>query len=409
MTHKQKDCLSRPRAKGARWTGKDIQADEVIQKVELGWDGKRDRWNGYDASEHVAVVAEHEQLEALRRAEERRKKGLAGEEDEEDEDGTKYAEEAEVPGQGFDSQARISTRNLRIREDTAKYLLNLDLDSARYDPKTRTMVDKGATADRAAKLVEEEEFVRSSGDAEAFEKLQKAAWESQERGDKAKLHLQANPTQAEALRKKQEREKAEAAEKKKKELLAKYGGAEYLDKKGPDVEEVEVEVEYTETGALKEDPKKKARANIKSMFEEDKYYGNHTSVWGSWWKNFKWGYACCHSTVKKSYCTGAAGIKANEEAEAMRLGLIEPPTRKVETLQIEAKKDDEQDEVKEERRAEGLSAHGQGKKGEEDEKEGKRKLEHMLGGVTEEEMENYRRKRLMAEDPMAKFSGEDMV
>ena len=29
--------------------------------------------------------------------------------------------------------------NLRIREDTAKYLLNLDVDSAYYDPKTRSM------------------------------------------------------------------------------------------------------------------------------------------------------------------------------------------------------------------------------------------------------------------------------
>lgn len=30
-----------------------------------------------------------------------------------------------------------SVRNLRIREDTAKYLLNLDMNSAYYDPKTR--------------------------------------------------------------------------------------------------------------------------------------------------------------------------------------------------------------------------------------------------------------------------------
>ena len=30
-------------------------------------------------------------------------------------------------------------RNLRIREDTAKYLLNLDVNSAYYDPKPRSM------------------------------------------------------------------------------------------------------------------------------------------------------------------------------------------------------------------------------------------------------------------------------
>lgn len=32
-----------------------------------------------------------------------------------------------------------SVRNLRIREDTAKYLLNLDANSAHYDPKSRSM------------------------------------------------------------------------------------------------------------------------------------------------------------------------------------------------------------------------------------------------------------------------------
>lgn len=32
-----------------------------------------------------------------------------------------------------------SVRNLRIREDTAKYLLNLDPNSAYYDPKSRSM------------------------------------------------------------------------------------------------------------------------------------------------------------------------------------------------------------------------------------------------------------------------------
>ena len=37
--------------------------------------------------------------------------------------------------------AKMSVRNLRIREDTAKYLLNLDQNSAYYDPKTRSMRD----------------------------------------------------------------------------------------------------------------------------------------------------------------------------------------------------------------------------------------------------------------------------
>ena len=52
LTHKRQECLERPRKKGAKYTNKDIQADDVIQDVAQGFDAKRDRWNGYDASEH---------------------------------------------------------------------------------------------------------------------------------------------------------------------------------------------------------------------------------------------------------------------------------------------------------------------------------------------------------------------
>jgi pre-mRNA-processing factor SLU7 len=67
VSHKTKDCLERPRKKGAKWTGKDIQADEVVQKIELGFDGKRDRWNGYDSQEHIKLVKEWEMVEEKRR------------------------------------------------------------------------------------------------------------------------------------------------------------------------------------------------------------------------------------------------------------------------------------------------------------------------------------------------------
>lgn len=40
---------------------------------------------------------------------------------------------------------------------------------------------------------------------------------------------------------------------------------------------------------------------------------NHTAVWGSWWHDGAWGYACCHSTIKQSYCVGAAGAAAAAE------------------------------------------------------------------------------------------------
>ena len=56
-----------------------------------------------------------------------------------DADEEKYADQADMPGTKFDSKTRTTVRNLRIREDTAKYLYNLDPNSAYYDPKTRSM------------------------------------------------------------------------------------------------------------------------------------------------------------------------------------------------------------------------------------------------------------------------------
>lgn len=55
-------------------------------------------------------------------------------------DEDKYADDM-APAQGvdMDSRTRITVRNLRIREDTAKYLYNLDPNAAHYDPKSRSM------------------------------------------------------------------------------------------------------------------------------------------------------------------------------------------------------------------------------------------------------------------------------
>lgn len=56
-------------------------------------------------------------------------------------DEDKYVDDLDMPGTKVDSKQRITVRNLRIREDTAKYLRNLDPSSAYYDPKTRSMRD----------------------------------------------------------------------------------------------------------------------------------------------------------------------------------------------------------------------------------------------------------------------------
>ena len=67
MTHKRQDCLERPRKKGAKYTGRGIAADEIIQSdIADGYDAKRDRWNGYDAAQHKKIYEEFAAVEAAR-------------------------------------------------------------------------------------------------------------------------------------------------------------------------------------------------------------------------------------------------------------------------------------------------------------------------------------------------------
>ncbi|KAI5921132.1 Pre-mRNA splicing Prp18-interacting factor-domain-containing protein [Camillea tinctor] len=391
MTHKTKECLSRPRAKGARWTGKDIQADEVVQDVKLGWDAKRDRWNGYDPREYRHTVERYNQMEELRSqaAGHGNGDGTNGEGEGEGEGegadgkdaGEKYAEESDMG-----RHQSTATRQLRIREDTAKYLLNLDLESAKYDPKTRTMVDAGATADKAAQLFAEEGFLRASGDAAEFERAQTYAWEKQERTGDTSQHMQANPTAGEFYRKKEREEAEQRRAAQRRALLDKYGGEEHTMPaalRDLAVTESEQFVEYDEIGLIKGAPATVA----KSKYAEDVFTNNHSSVWGSWWSNFKWGYACCHSFIKNSYCTGEDGKKAWEEAERKRMGVDlveeeEPPA------------EEEAGNKAEETEAAKPAAK-------------KRTVEEMMGGVSEAELDAYRRKRTAADDPMAKFLGTD--
>lgn len=57
MSHKAKDCMERPRKKGAKLSGANIAADELVEDITLkGFEAKRDRWNGYDTSEHSRIA-----------------------------------------------------------------------------------------------------------------------------------------------------------------------------------------------------------------------------------------------------------------------------------------------------------------------------------------------------------------
>ena len=50
--------------------------------------------------------------------------------------------------------------------------------------------------------------------------------------------------------------------------------------------------------------------NVITVYLLKEIYLCFQSVWGSFWSNGKWGFKCCHSTIKESYCTGEAGREA---------------------------------------------------------------------------------------------------
>lgn len=172
------------------------------------------------------------------------------------------------------------------------------------------------------------------------------------------------------------------------------------------------------------------------------YINNHTNVWGSWYdpSTSTWGYACCHSTVHVSYCSGQAGIEAAQASSAQNLlasttgSQAEPARPLFETAGAEepsgrleqnfGKKRMGEGDVRldEERLARALKEEKKRKAGEEDDDRLGKKRKNGGGShdVTEEELgkfpyflyslhisqstpEVYRMSRRMAEDPMANY------
>lgn len=214
--------------------------------------------------------------------------------------------------------------------------------------------------------------------------------------------MQANPTAGEISRKRKFEEDAKKQEAHKKMLLEKYGAQDAVKAnplKDAQITTNESYVEYDERGRIKGAPQVKE----KSMYPEDVLINNHTSVWGSWWKDFKWGYACCNSVVKNSFCVGEEGKRAIEEAEQFSRGHFLPTAEESGVTAVEEKEKAWKDE---ERREEHVpNAVDRPEKINMD--ESRRRLEELKSGVTEAEMEKYRRERSAKDDPMAKMLGKD--
>ncbi|KAL5061303.1 hypothetical protein RYX36_032907, partial [Vicia faba] len=275
MTHAAKACMERPRKVGAKHTNKHIAADEKVETFELDYDGKRDRWNGYDASTYARVIERYEarddarkkylkeqQLEKLEKGDQN-DEGAAAIDEAEDEDDLRVDEAKVDESKQMDFakvEKRVRTtgggstgtvRNLRIREDTAKYLLNLDVNSAHYDPKTRSMrEDPLPEADPNEKFYLGDNQYRNSGQALEFKDLNIHAWEAFDKGQD--VHMQAAPSQAELLYKNFKVMKEKLKSQTKETIIEKYGNAADDDKLPRELllGQSERQVEYDRAGRI---------------------------------------------------------------------------------------------------------------------------------------------------------------
>uniref|UniRef100_A0A166EEM6 Pre-mRNA-splicing factor SLU7 n=1 Tax=Daucus carota subsp. sativus TaxID=79200 RepID=A0A166EEM6_DAUCS len=263
MTHNAKACMYRPRKLGAKWTSKNIAPDDKIESFQLGYDGKRDRWNGYDAA-----ASDDEENEDDFRVDE------AKVDESKQMDFAKVEKRVRTTGGGSTG----TVRNLRIREDTAKYLLNLDVNSAHYDPKTRSMrEDPLPDMDPNDKFYAGDNQNRVSGQALEFKQLNIHAWEAFEKGN-IDLHMQAAPSQAQLLYKNFQVNKEKLKSKAKDTIMDKYGNAATADPLPKELllGQSEKQVEYDRGRIVKG----QEMALPKSKYEEDVYINNHTTVWG---------------------------------------------------------------------------------------------------------------------------------
>uniref|UniRef100_A0A1B0GBZ5 Pre-mRNA-splicing factor SLU7 n=1 Tax=Glossina morsitans morsitans TaxID=37546 RepID=A0A1B0GBZ5_GLOMM len=147
MTHNHKDCLETPR--------------EVLAKYA----------NSLVVHEYVKVEEAKRQLKAEKLTD----SGAEISDDDSNED--KYDDEVDTPGTKVDSEQRITVRNLRIREDTAKYRRNSDPNSTYYDPVTRSMRDNPYPQVLAEESeFDGENFVRFTGDTTKHAAARLFAW-----------------------------------------------------------------------------------------------------------------------------------------------------------------------------------------------------------------------------------------
>jgi pre-mRNA-processing factor SLU7 len=160
-------------------------------------------------------------------------------------------------------------------------------------------------------------FIRHTGDAVKLAQNQVLCWEMQARGES--IDVLSNPSQAEMVQKQFVERKKDLESAKKKAVLATYTDGVPNAQMDPRLRlgQTETYVEYGKDGrVIKGGGSARQQPVARTKYEEDIFINNHSAVWGSYYNRLRstWGYQCCHSLMRNSYCTGQKGREANDTA-----------------------------------------------------------------------------------------------
>lgn len=178
ITHSVKECVERPRKVGAKWSGKDFRPDEYYVEVPLDYEGKRDRWNGYNPSSQKKYVDEWEAIEKGK-VDAKVEAGIVVEKRDADrDDSVSSISEDEKLTTDFEKRRSNKLGNY------ARYLYNADPSEAYYKGKINS-IDYEPIAEGENELFKEQPYLKDEGDLKELLDLEKFVEEANEK----------NPTQ----------------------------------------------------------------------------------------------------------------------------------------------------------------------------------------------------------------------
>lgn len=212
--HRRKDCIERPK-KSHRNIISDKEEDVNVRDVtKLDWDAKQDRWFGYTGEEYDKV---------LKGWEEKQNNGLVQVDDDEMNDTDEEIELIKLELlESSKDKARTGSKtsggktSVRLREDKAAYLKDINSGTTNYDPKSRLY-----KAESLGSVDEKSNMFRRhlTGEGLELDELNKFSREEArnsgirdeiENRDKLKHVLIANPTKYEKMMKQQKESKYNA-------------------------------------------------------------------------------------------------------------------------------------------------------------------------------------------------------